>query len=243
MLQRGHSDFAWFRERAQSLQSDTVSAYTEMASTSAQGRLNPEPSQLQDRADHDLPPKSYADAVNEPPNQNGDTATLVLDKPEEAAPNGPAYPCASMVNGQSNQDRVIYEKHTSHNGETSLASIKPSDDHEESLRHNAKSAPREKKSTRPSKRQNMQLASGRRAGEGWQRSAYGICIFLPAQLLLMANTEFAGLLSVSRCNDGFRLWRFCGTRHRSLSSSPYSSYSAPFPLPGRSSFPTSSIPF
>ena len=174
MLQRSHSDFAWFRERAQSLHSETVSAYTEMASTTAQGHLNPEPSQPQYRADHNLPPKSYAEAVSEPPIQNGDAAAPVLDKSEDGAPNGSAYSGAPMANGQRKQlgqDKVVYEKHTSQDGDTSLTSIKPSENHEESSRHNAMTALREKKSTRPSKRQDMRLASGRRAGAGWQRSA------------------------------------------------------------------------
>ena len=61
MLHREHSDFQWFRERAKSVHSDPISEYSAMASVSAP--LNPEPSLPKERADHDLPPKSYADAV------------------------------------------------------------------------------------------------------------------------------------------------------------------------------------
>lgn len=168
MLQRGHSDFAWFRDRAGSLHSDSVSQYTEMASSALQsqgpGQLNPEPSIPEERAEHNLPPKSYAAAISDGPNvQNGDGVT----------PNGHAD--KPQMNGektrkQLDEEKVVYEKHVNHDGEV-LTSIKPSENYERSLQHNGHTAPREKKRNRPAKRQD-DLASGRQAGAGWERSAY-----------------------------------------------------------------------
>src|SRR4051812_851003 len=74
MLQRGHSDFAWFKERTDTLQSDTVNAYAEMASSSSKSgaaALTPEPADPEERAEHNLPPKSYADSVSHSSGQNG----------------------------------------------------------------------------------------------------------------------------------------------------------------------------
>ncbi|EXJ96073.1 hypothetical protein A1O1_01199 [Capronia coronata CBS 617.96] len=210
--------------------------------TAGTGQLNSEPSQPQDRAEHNLPPKSYAAAASEDPNeskihdkearhdssaasQNGtmggksngtvkhtdqsipkpvepqDTtgdshlpksyAAAVSEpveenaKPNESvnataqngAANGSANGHTVKVNGQRKQldkDRLFYEKHTDSHGQVPLTSIKPVDRHEESLQKSTESTPREKKSNRPSKRQdipNAQLASGRRAGAGWEKSA------------------------------------------------------------------------
>jgi 2-acylglycerol O-acyltransferase 2 len=181
MLQRGHSDFAWFRERAQSLQSDSLSHYTDMASTTinGQGPLSSEPSQPDERAEHNLPPKSYAAAAN--PDLNGQN--YAPDGPAAgfnggAAVNGSVQP--AEANGERNkqsldESKVIYEKHININGEV-LTSIKPSEDYEASLKHNRQTTPHEKKQNRPTKRQDLtqgELASGRRAGAGWERSAYG----------------------------------------------------------------------
>lgn len=171
MLSRADSDFDWFRERALSLQSDPLSSYNKMASSSSSGPLNPEPSQPQDRAALDLSPKSYADAVIDPPTQNGDGAG--------ALSNGVSQHSPAMVNGLKTSldaERVKYEKHVGRDGESSLTSIKPDEDYESSLRHNAKTAPRARKPVQPSNRQNIpnaNLASGRKAGAGWERSAYG----------------------------------------------------------------------
>ena len=175
MLQRGHSDFAWFRERAQSLHSDSVSHYTEMASNmiEEQGQLNPEPSQPEERAEHSLPPKSYAEAIsNETNEQTEDAFGNKSDGEQKSAVNGYAH--APMVNGhkdryQLDEDKVVYEKHVNQNGEV-FTSIKPSENYEQSLQHNGTTAPREKHH-RPAKRQD-ELASGRKAGEGWEKSAY-----------------------------------------------------------------------
>lgn len=192
MLQREHSDFAWFHERTQSLHSDSLSVFTGMASTAVEGQLNPEPSQPQERAEHDLPLKSYADAINEPTNQNGDAYGTSC-----TAANGPAH--EGLVNDQTKQlgeYKFAYQKHHSEDDTTSLTSVKPSGAYEESLKHNGLTAPREKKSFRPVKRQDKtdaQLASGRRAGAGWETSAYGTKSTFPTGLLLIeCRTEYGG---------------------------------------------------
>lgn len=147
-----------------------MSAYTEMASTAAPAPLNPEPSQPEERAEHHLPPKSYADAVSEPTDHNGN-----LNGHDSGAANGSAH--KPQTNGQTQQldgDKVIYQKHVSTDGRTLLTSISPTEDHEESLRHNERIAPREKKAGKTSKKRdarNDELASGRMAGAGWQTSA------------------------------------------------------------------------
>ena len=203
MLDRAHSDFAWFKERTESLQSDTVTAYAEMASSNGPVALNPEPADPQERAEHDLPPKSYADTVAEPPRQNGGAIDPGVLKSEPADPkkraeqdlppksyadsvvqptrqNGDA---AGLSNGQSNgtvmngeakkldEDKLVYEKYTSQDGQTSLTSVKVDDEHHESLVHSEKSAPRDQKKSKKHDAP-KELASGRRAGAGWERSAY-----------------------------------------------------------------------
>jgi hypothetical protein len=177
MLQRGHSDFAWFRERAESLHSNSLSHYTEMASTTidGQGQLNPEPSQPDERAEHNLLPKSYADAAA---NQgaNGTTVEPASDRNGKGTVNGSAHPPATKGDKSRrklDEDKVIFEKHVNNAGEI-LTSIKPSEQYEESLKHDGQTAPREKKPHRPTKRQDLtqdELSSGRKAGAGWERSA------------------------------------------------------------------------
>ncbi|KAL2427339.1 Diacylglycerol O-acyltransferase 2A [Exophiala dermatitidis] len=202
-----------------------------MASTAGTdgGRLNPEPSQPEQRAEQDLAPKSYAAAVTESPSQNAATnATGSTDQnghngttngtepsiPKPTEPRDPAelnplpksYAAAvtepaaekttlnghtsekdglangsvnrKAINGQRKQldddGKLVYEKHTDPNGQARLTSIKPSDHHEESLYHSVATVPREQKSNRPAKRQDIpsgKLSSGRRAGAGWEKSA------------------------------------------------------------------------
>lgn len=189
MLRRGDSDFAWFRERAQSLHSDSLSAYTDKmvtttASSSADnegpGGLVSEPSKPQDRAAHSLPPKSYAQAVD---TENKDQE--FGDKGVNgSATNGDGK---GLVNGHTaktkkvDDDKVLYQAHKGQNGETPLTSIKPSEEYEKSLRHSAKTAPQKEVGPgKPKKRQDTtstnthpaaNLASGRQAGAGWQTSA------------------------------------------------------------------------
>ncbi|KIX06937.1 uncharacterized protein Z518_04913 [Rhinocladiella mackenziei CBS 650.93] len=137
--------------------------------------LNSEPSQPQDRLEHNPPPKSDADAVNEPVEVNGKNDGLVAAASQNSAANGSAP--APIVNGarkRLDEEKAIYEKHLCKEGETSLTGIKLSENLEKNLTHKTRTPPREKKPNKPSKQQDVpdaQLASGRRAGAGWERSA------------------------------------------------------------------------
>lgn len=217
MLQRGHSDFAWFRERTQSLQSDSLSAYATMASPPTHGALNPEPADPQERADYHLPPKTYAGAVNhDPPSAtpvNGSTSPKSSDNtssdrsishslnpepadPQERAsqhlppksyadsvgqtsqPNGHANQPPSVVITKSDlqpdhKAKLVNEGYTSQDGRDSLTSLKVGDQHQKSLRHAQRTAsPAKHKSHHKRKEAPEELASGRKAGAGWERSAY-----------------------------------------------------------------------
>jgi 2-acylglycerol O-acyltransferase 2 len=115
-----------------------------------------------------LPPKLYVEAVKEGPGDdygmtNGDTSK------SNGTANGSAYK-HDKKRKDVDEKKVIYEKHVNDNGEV-LTSIKPSENYEDSLKHNGETAPREKGHERPAKRQD-ELASGRQAGAGWERSAY-----------------------------------------------------------------------
>jgi 2-acylglycerol O-acyltransferase 2 len=140
--------------------------------------LNPEPSQPQERVTQHLPPKSYAEAAVEgtesgarelPSEENGDVPSN--DASDTKHPN--AVNGSAKENGlRHNIDgRVLYDKHISQNGEK-LTSIKPDESYEQALKHHADSA--SKQMGRSGKKQDAndaKLASGRRAGAGWQRSA------------------------------------------------------------------------
>jgi hypothetical protein len=76
-----------------------------------------------------------------------------------------------MVEG----DKVVYEKHVNDKGDH-LTSVKPDESYHKTLEHTRQVAPREKKRAEPKqaskkKDNKSQLASGRRAGAGWERSA------------------------------------------------------------------------
>ena len=162
MLHREHSDFQWFRERAKSVHSDPISEYSAMASVSAP--LNPEPSLPKERADHDLPPKSYADAVV---TSNDDTDGQSYERRPSVS--GTSSTTAVEDRAQLDEDKVISEKHNGPNGGSTLTSVRPDDVYEKALRHNGEIAPRERK--RDKNRPQSPLESGRKAGAGWQRSA------------------------------------------------------------------------
>jgi hypothetical protein len=102
-----------------------------------------------------------------------------------------------MVNGhgkQLGQEKVVYKKHLGRGDQASLTSIKPSEQFEDSLKHNAQTVRREKKPNRPAKRQDAQLASGRKAGAGWERSAYESSLRLYLlNVLICSTTGFIGL--------------------------------------------------
>ncbi len=158
--------------------------------------LNPEPSQPEDRAAHDLPPKSYADAVVEPTTSNGTTNGASSTASPGHTTNGSAH--AGLGKGQLKQlgrEKVVYEKHLGRGDQTTLTSIKPSEQFEDSLKHNAQTVRREKKPSRPAKRQDTQFASGRKAGAGWERSAYAnmMPLYHCPDVLIRSTTGSIGL--------------------------------------------------
>jgi hypothetical protein len=72
-------------------------------------------------------------------------------------------------------DKVVYEKHVNDKGDH-LTSVKPDESYHKTLEHTRQVAPREKKKAEAKqatkkKDDKSQLASGRRAGAGWERSA------------------------------------------------------------------------
>lgn len=155
-----------------------------MTTTDGPGALNAETSHPAERATHDLPPKSYAEATietfEEQQEANGHSAH-VNKHPETASSSSGT---ASNVNGfapaqgetkQHDDDHVIYAHHLDSNG-TSIASVKPGPTYEEALKHNVTAAPRQTKNDTTIQKKHdpakAQLASGRRAGAGWGKSAY-----------------------------------------------------------------------
>ena len=165
--------------------------------------LNAETSQPQERAEHDLSPKSYADAVFTTNTESSersdakDTNTVPVNGHIESHA---ASSTAGNVNGYSpanhespepanasdaggdkademraDIDKVFYENQVDDVG-NNLISVEPSTDYRKQLEHGQDTAPPEKKksqTTDVAKKQSgkSHLASGRRAGAGWQRSA------------------------------------------------------------------------
>ena len=135
-----------------------------MATASAP--LNPEPADPKVRQEHSLPHKSFADVVQE-------------TRDGESQAQSPSKSYASSTTAvedtqQLDEDKVAFEKHVNASGTATLTSVKPDEKYEEALRHNGETAPREKWKNGRAKRQDppeAPLASGRRAGAGWQRSA------------------------------------------------------------------------
>ena len=135
--------------------------------------LNAEPADPKGRADHGLPPKSFADAVTEV----DDETTTTSPNNGRFSSRASSTTAVESYDGQKEQldeDKTLYDKHLSNNGER-LISVKPDVSYEESLKHIGATAPREKK--KPEKAQKRQdppqapLESGRKAGAGWQQSA------------------------------------------------------------------------
>ena len=201
MLKREDSDFQWFKSRTEALYSSLTSEYSKMAASTVP--LNSETSQPNERAEHDLPPKSYADVVfntknetNEQSDANDHNASGANGDFENYA--GPSI--AGSVNGfpppnhetakpanqleipedtidqkKSEKDKVLFEKHDDDMG-NHLTSVKPGQGHEKWLEHDRETRPRGKEmanTTQIEKKHDgkSHLASGRRAGAGWERSA------------------------------------------------------------------------
>ena len=193
MLKREHSEFQWFRERAASIHTHLNQDYPildpddKTFSMSKSAHLNPEPADPQEREEHDLPPKSYADAAQEALedengadeehhlNGNGINGTKFTKRPRKSSHD-------TNVGKRLNEDTLIFEKHSNGDG-TTLVSVKPDPVYEESLKHSQQTAPRSEHSksrgssmtvVEKSPQQDIaksSLQSGRTAGAGWQRSA------------------------------------------------------------------------
>lgn len=80
--------------------------------------------------------------------------------------NSPMMTVSEGFNGM--QQKLVYEKFESPDGKQ-LTSVKPDDSYEEALRTDEKEAPKKKEQPKASK---DELVSGRRAGAGWETSAY-----------------------------------------------------------------------
>lgn len=137
--------------------------------------MNSEPADPQERSEHHLPPKSYADAAHEVVEGDHKTGTSNGD-----SQNGTSNGTTKLTKDSArnlDRNKIVYEKYS--NGEGSvLTSVKPDPGYEESLKHNKETAPRSREpSTNRSKNGKLQdtprpqLQSGRQAGAGWERSA------------------------------------------------------------------------
>lgn len=188
-----------------------------------QAALNPEPADPQERAEHDLPPKSYAEAAQEATDndsvQNGnDNKKVNGSSPQE---NGTAERAAQVTvnaGGKLNQERIVFERYSNGDGSV-LTSVRPDPHYEEFLKHDRQVAPKksaELSKTKPRRQDTpkSQLKSGRKAGEGWQQSAYvkNACI----QTFVVTNNVpgFVGLLLMFLSSDAYKPWLCSGTLPR-----------------------------
>lgn len=189
VLAREYSDFAWFKARTESLQFDLTTGQSKMASSDEHGLLNAETSQPGERAEHDLPPKSYAEAIIQPfeEQEKADNKHAVETNGHSSTPSS----TAAKVNGTRSTNgaekyletpKVVFAEHFDTRG-TAVASVEPEPGYEVALQHDRVSAPRQrKKEAALEKNPNLEkekLASGREAGAGWGRSAYvQVCLFV-----------------------------------------------------------------
>ncbi len=222
MLKRGDSDFAWFKARSDSIHSSLTSQYSEMAAATVP--LNAETSQPQERAEHHLPQKSYADAVADyegadarapadaganghlqdsssmgtAGNTNGfPPREIGADKPIENKTDNPSKNTTdestkNVTTKQLDEDKLVYEKYVDDRG-THLTSVKTDEAYSKGLNHDRETAPLEEEKSKimqaprkhdpDRKQEKIQLASGRRAGAGWERSAYAYPIYCTYQEL------------------------------------------------------------
>lgn len=203
-------------------------------STTVSAPLNPEPADPKERAEHYLPAKSFAEAVQNPaPGSNGDDS-------QNHSPNHTSYASSAATavdhkerQQQLDEDKIAFENHVSADGQEVLTSVKPDDQYEESLKHDAETAPREQKKERPTQEQNAAdhpLASGRKAGAGWQRSAYAPFTCLRGRADTSAASD--GRRSTFPSSADCRPPPSSSTHFPSLSAFRYFSSSWPFPSLG-----------
>ncbi|KAK5090460.1 diacylglycerol O-acyltransferase 1 [Lithohypha guttulata] len=126
--------------------------------------MDSEPANPEERAQQDLPPKSYADAAHEAVNGDDDYKHS----------NGHSTPNKEAV-WNLDENKIVYEKYKDGEGSV-LVSVKPDPSYEENLKHNKATAPRSRGSSTSENKKlqdtpKPQLQAGRRAGAGWERSA------------------------------------------------------------------------
>lgn len=123
------------------------------------------PSQPQERAELDLSPKSYADAfrVGTDGETNSRSAEVAANAESTHEPEGYQLEANGVLD-----KNLVYEKHKPRGGDL-LTSMKPNVGHDAKLKQSREMAPRRKEH----RREPSELASGRRAGAGWEKSAYG----------------------------------------------------------------------
>lgn len=176
------------------------------------------------------PPKTYADVAIDPPQSqshlstgfkhNGHPAKSpgeyegsgILDAPPQS-PTRSAFrkprtrKSMSELKGKSpsttslNSEDTLYESYH-HNGQ--LTSIKPPEDYEENLAVDEREKPRTN-GTNKKGEQELQIASGRIAGEGWDKSGYVVSQIRYCNHANRSGTESDGHLSMSLSSVASRL--------------------------------------
>jgi hypothetical protein len=126
--------------------------------------LNAEPSRSEERAELHLPPKSYANVVEQ--DTRADTVNIQSDAPKEEGqmPNGVSEG-STLTNGTYSIDGQQKEGDGAH-----LKTGKPDEEHKELTRQ----AKKEESERRSIQKENSSLVKGKRAGDGWHRSG---CLF------------------------------------------------------------------
>lgn len=146
--------------------------------------LSPEPSDPQERVDHNLPPKSYAAATKESsdqgPGHTGGSIERSVTPQSDGSTNGKPVGNGSLLSPESShrkssrrsldEKKLIYERYATDDGD-GLTSVEPENDYQDGLRHNEDTRPRDRSRSRQRGEEGPQLATGRRAGAGWERSA------------------------------------------------------------------------
>lgn len=162
MLKRENSEFQWYKQRTAAIHTRLKPEHPVAIPEST---MDSEPANPEDRAQQDLPPKSYADAAHEAVNGDNDYKHS----------NGHSTPNKEAVRNLD-ENKIVYEKYKDGEGSV-LVSVKPDPSYEESLKHNKATAPRSRGSSTSENKKlqdapKPQLQAGRRAGAGWERSAY-----------------------------------------------------------------------
>lgn len=185
-----------------------------------------EPSQPKDRANHHLTTNSYTGAA---PKKTEEGAGEIPHKTNGAPYTDDAK--ASAITDRQGRDvdeaRVIYDKHISSKGEK-LTSTEPDESYDERLKHFPESVARRKGRSRQKQDPNdPKLASGRRAGAGWGRSAYEKnCLCYSCELLTFIGSD--GHLLMFHSNVDSKHWLFSGIPCAYQSSQPSSWFFVPY---------------